>query len=118
MKRNIQIHNFILGSLLLLFLTPVSGAVPGDILYERIVEEGEDSQIETFPPSIFPHWKHRIQYRCDVCHDSLFEMKLGGTFVTMDMMKEGKVCAVCHDGNIAFDDSFENCSRCHRAPAD
>ena len=118
MKRNIQIHNFILGLLLLLFLTPVSSAVPGDVLYERNVEEGEDSQIETFPPSIFPHWKHRIQYRCDVCHDSLFEMKPGVTPVTMDMMKEGEVCGACHNGSIAFDDSFENCSRCHRAPAD
>ena len=104
-----------LSSLLLLVLLPVVGVAaepaPGDIRYER----EDQSQITSFPPSVFPHWRHRVQYRCDACHDSLFEMKRGGTPVSMDLMKEGKVCGACHNGQVAFSDGFENCSRCHVA---
>lgn len=90
------------------------GAAPGDIRYDR----EDKSEIESFPPSIFPHWIHRVRYRCDACHDSLFEMKLGGTPVSKDLMKEGKVCGACHNGKLAFPASFENCSRCHVATED
>jgi c(7)-type cytochrome triheme protein len=114
MKRKINRLIWVIGCLMLTLMVPVMAAAPGDVLYER----EDQSEIMAFPPSIFPHWRHRIQYRCDACHDSLFEMKTGGTAVTMDLMKEGKVCGTCHNGEIAFDDSFSNCSRCHRAPED
>lgn len=74
---------------------------------------GDAEELKTFPPSIFPHWIHRINYRCDACHNKLFEMKTGTTPINKDLMKEGKVCAVCHNGKQAFDDGFENCNRCH-----
>ena len=113
MKGKTHIHYLALGCLLLMVMVmvPAIAAAPGDLLYER----EDQSEIAAFPPSIFPHWRHRVQYRCDACHDSLFEMKRGGTPVSMDLMKEGKVCGACHNGQVAFSDGFENCSRCHVA---
>ncbi|MBL3528415.1 MAG: hypothetical protein JMN27_12670 [gamma proteobacterium endosymbiont of Lamellibrachia anaximandri] len=103
--------NLISASLLLLAINTTLGAAPGDIQYER--KGGDAEELKTFPPSIFPHWIHRINYRCDACHNKLFEMKTGTTPINKDLMKEGKVCAVCHNGKQAFDDGFENCNRCH-----
>jgi len=113
MTRKLPGRDFFAGLLLLLLIAPVIGSAtepaPGDILYER----EDKSEIEAFPPSVFPHWVHRIRYRCDACHDDLFEMKRGTTPVTMDLIKEGKVCGTCHDGKAAFTSSFQTCSRCH-----
>ena len=99
---------------MLTIMVPAMGAAPGDLLFER----EDQSEIVTFPPSIFPHWKHRINYRCDACHDSLFKMELGATPVTMDTMKKGENCGTCHNGDLVFDVGFGNCARCHRAPSD
>ena len=106
---------FTLGWLLLPALSPVAIAATGDLQFERRPSESVDaaSELQSFPPSIFPHWIHRINYRCDACHDSLFEMKRGGTPVTMDLMKKGKVCGACHNGKLAFGSDFQSCNRCH-----
>ncbi|WP_177420323.1 c(7)-type cytochrome triheme domain-containing protein [endosymbiont of Lamellibrachia barhami] len=104
-------NNLISVYLFLLAISSTLGAAPGDIQYER--KGGDAEELKTFPPSIFPHWIHRINYRCDACHNKLFEMKTGTTPINKDLMKEGKVCAVCHNGKQAFDDGFENCNRCH-----
>lgn len=114
MKANTYIRYLALACLLLAFMAPAMGAAPGDILFER----EDQSEAASFPPSVFPHWRHRIQYRCDACHDSLFKMKLGETLITMDLMGEGKVCGACHDGKLAFGHDFGTCSRCHRVPTD
>ncbi len=104
------------GALLLAATDSVFGAeAPGDIQFERQAGEGKEA---AFPPAIFQHWLHRVRYRCDACHDSLFEMKRGATPVTMELIAEGEACGACHNGIRAFDDSFQNCSRCHRQPAD
>ena len=108
-----------MSSLLALVSVPAAGdEAPGDLRYQRGDSDMESEAGAAFPPSIFPHWVHRVRYRCDACHDSLFTMKVGATPVTMALIAEGKVCGACHDGRRAFDDSFENCSRCHRAVAD
>ena len=120
--KNMAIKNsvirFILCWSLLLFMHPVLGAIPGDVQYERKAEDGVDLAAENsaFPPAVFPHWKHRINYRCDACHDSLFEMKRGGTPVTMDLIKKGEVCGTCHNHTLAFGSDFESCNRCHFVP--
>jgi c(7)-type cytochrome triheme protein len=113
-KKTMRMRSWVLSFLLLLFIVPAMGAAPGDLLYER----EDKSEIIAFPPSVFPHWIHRINYRCDACHDSLFEMKRGATPVTMELIGKGEVCGACHDGVLAFDDSFQNCARCHRVPSD
>jgi len=99
-------------ALLLLMLAPVAISAPGDLLFER---KG-GAAIEAFPPTLFPHWVHRINYRCDACHDSLFEMRQGSTEVSMAMINRGEACGTCHNGDTAFSASFENCARCHRKP--
>lgn len=70
------------------------------------------SDAEGVRPVIFPHWFHRIRFRCKVCHSELgFEMRAGANDVTMAEIVEGKFCGMCHNGEIAW--STENCDLCH-----
>jgi len=117
-KTMITGRHLALGTLLLVFVLPVLAAAPGDLIFERKGQGENKNESIVFPPSIFQHWRHRINYRCDACHNSLFEMKLGATTITMDLMGQGKVCGACHNGDAAFDTGFSNCARCHRPPPD
>lgn len=90
----------------------VYGAL-GDLVFER---EGEVEGSSAFPPAVFPHWVHRIRYRCYACHPAQFEMQQGANAVTMDAIKKGQFCGACHNGNIAFNVDFQNCARCHKEP--
>jgi c(7)-type cytochrome triheme protein len=70
------------------------------------------SEHEGMAPVIFPHWFHRIRFRCKVCHSELgFEMRAGANHVSMADIVQGKFCGACHNGNIAW--SAENCELCH-----
>ncbi|MBW2422283.1 MAG: hypothetical protein JRH19_27370 [Deltaproteobacteria bacterium] len=63
-------------------------------------------------PAVFPHWFHRIRYRCKVCHADLgFEFKAGGNDITMLKIIDGHYCGACHNGQVAW--SIENCDLCH-----
>ncbi len=63
-------------------------------------------------PAVFPHWYHRIRFRCNVCHADLgFKFKAGGNKITMAKIIDGKFCGACHNGEIAW--SVENCGLCH-----
>lgn len=63
-------------------------------------------------PVVFPHWFHRIRFRCKVCHADLgFKFKAGGNEITMAKIIEGQYCGGCHNGEIAW--SVENCDICH-----
>ncbi len=86
---------------------------PGDLELPRA--EGSMS-VDSLPASIFPHWIHRVNFRCDACHNRLFQMELGATEITMDMMREGGSCGTCHNGEIAFPVLLETCDRCHVPP--
>ncbi|MFQ5530630.1 MAG: c(7)-type cytochrome triheme domain-containing protein, partial [Gemmatimonadota bacterium] len=70
----------------------------------------------SLPPSVFPHWVHRIRFQCRVCHLELFEPRLGANEITMAAIDEGRFCGRCHNGNTAFDVSFDSCQRCHQPP--
>ena len=80
----------------------------GDVTYVRKARGMDD-----VPTAIFPHWIHRMQYKCGACHDELFKMKSGATAVTMDEIQAGKTCGACHNGKTAFASSFITCGRCH-----
>jgi c(7)-type cytochrome triheme protein len=97
-----------------ILLAPVMGAAPGDLVFDR----EDQSEVAVFPPSIFPHWLHRINYRCDACHDSLFKMEKGSTPITMEMIDKGEACGACHNGTIAFGADYVYCDRCHTIPID
>ena len=63
-------------------------------------------------PVVFPHWFHRIRYRCKVCHADLgFKFKAGGNEINMLKVIDGQYCGACHNGEIAW--SIENCNMCH-----
>lgn len=65
-------------------------------------------------PVVFPHWFHRVRFRCKVCHADLgFQFKAGGNDINMVKIIEGQFCGACHNGEIAW--SVENCNLCHSA---
>ena len=65
-------------------------------------------------PVVFPHWFHRIRFRCKVCHSDLgFKFKAGGNEINMLKIIDGQYCGACHNGNVAW--SVENCDLCHSA---
>jgi c(7)-type cytochrome triheme protein len=82
----------------------------GDVAMRRAAQTEPDT-----PVSYFPHWIHRMQFKCGACHDELFKMKAGAADnITMDSFLEGKACGACHDGKKAFESNFDTCPRCHR----
>jgi len=63
-------------------------------------------------PVVFPHWFHRIRFRCKVCHGDLgFAFKAGGNDINMVRIIDGQYCGACHNGDVAW--SVENCDLCH-----
>lgn len=85
------------------------GAEYGDIIMNREAEKAE------MPPVVFPHWFHRIRFKCKVCHDDIFVMKAGANEVTMIKIIKGQYCGKCHNGRIAWAPLY--CDRCHSAPS-
>lgn len=100
-----------LSVLVLIGLLPGGAAAGelGDIVFKRKTPGSDD-----VPVAIFPHYLHRMQFKCYVCHDDLFQMKAGADDITMDAIQDGKFCGACHDGKTAFQSTFEACPRCHR----
>jgi c(7)-type cytochrome triheme protein len=94
-----------------LVLTVLVGSTA--LAIEGVVVFSRKAQDRTTPPARFPHWVHRIRYKCYACHPTPFPMKAGATDVTMDAIREGKFCGRCHNGKIAWEVSFDTCSRCH-----
>jgi len=63
-------------------------------------------------PVVFPHWFHRIRFRCKVCHADLgFKFEAGGNKIDMLKIIDGEYCGACHNGEVAW--SVENCNLCH-----
>ncbi|HEC17011.1 MAG TPA: hypothetical protein ENI99_10660 [Sedimenticola sp.] len=60
---------------------------------------------------LFPHWFHRIRFKCKVCHEDIFKMKRGSNNISMRRIMEGEACGVCHNGQIAWEALY--CERCH-----
>jgi c(7)-type cytochrome triheme protein len=81
-----------------------SASTLGDVIYSH--KAGADH----LAPAYFPHWVHRIKYKCYACHDALFPMGRGAT-PTMAAMATGASCGACHNGKLAF--GVDMCHRCH-----
>ena len=65
-------------------------------------------------PVVFPHWFHRVRFRCKVCHADLgFKFEAGGNDINMVKIIDGQFCGACHNGELAW--NVENCSLCHSA---
>jgi len=92
-------------------LAPSALTAPGDMVIPRDEAVGDVG----IPAATFPHWVHRTRFRCDSCHTRIFGMELGSNEITMELIRQGKVCGNCHNGKRAFAPSFKNCARCHRS---
>lgn len=93
------------------FLLMLSVAMPAVSEYGDVVlnTRAEASGVR---PVIYPHWFHRIRFRCKVCHSELgFKMRAGSNDVLMTDIIDGKFCGMCHNGRIAW--GPENCDLCH-----
>ena len=101
-------QTFFLACLIVLIWMPSQAvrAEYGDVVINNMAEEAG------MPPVVFPHWFHRIRFRCKVCHADLgFKFKAGGTGINMLKIIDGYYCGACHNGEIAW--SVENCTLCH-----
>ena len=92
----------------LLLVTPAA-AEYGDVVINNYSDKAG------MRPVVFPHWFHRIRFRCKVCHADLgFKFEAGGNDINMLKIIDGEYCGACHDGQVAW--SVENCDLCHSAP--
>jgi c(7)-type cytochrome triheme protein len=83
---------------------------PGN--YGSIVLDKYTGLGEVMNAVVFPHWWHRTQFTCKVCHNDIgFPMKAGSTDIKMADIFAGKYCGRCHNGDIAF--APFTCDRCH-----
>lgn len=87
---------------------PAFSAEYGDVIMNRTAASMEKAGMK---PVQFPHWFHRIRYKCKVCHEELFVMAAGANEVNMRAIMDGKFCGTCHNGKIAWEPIY--CDRCH-----
>jgi len=89
-----------------LLAAPAAQAEYGDVVINNYSTAGG------MRPVVFPHWFHRVRFRCKVCHGDLgFKFEAGGNQINMIKIIDGQYCGACHDGGIAW--SVENCNLCH-----
>lgn len=62
-------------------------------------------------PVVFPHWFHRIRFKCKVCHEDIFILRKGANDINMTKIMNGQYCGKCHNGLIAWAPLY--CDRCH-----
>ena len=97
---------FILAAIYTLTVAVPASAEYGDVVLNK------NSEKEGVRPVVFPHWFHRIRFRCKVCHSEFgFQMRAGGNVVKMADIVDGKFCGMCHNNTIAW--GPENCNLCH-----
>ena len=97
--------------LLLLVSPPTSYSEYGDVILYRY--KGTMAEVGLLPV-VFPHWTHRMQFKCKACHEGIFPMQQGASDITMSAIIDGKYCGACHNGKIAWDPLY--CDRCHSLP--
>ena len=77
-----------------------------DVVLNRLSDQND------VRPVIFPHWFHRIRFRCKVCHSEFgFEMRVGANEITMGKIIDGQYCGLCHNDEVAW--GVDNCNLCH-----
>jgi len=93
-------------ALLILLASFSARAEYGDVVLNNRAEKSG------MRPVIFPHWFHRIRFKCKVCHTEVgFEMRAGANDILMSDIIEGKLCGKCHNNKIAW--GPQNCHLCH-----
>ncbi len=80
----------------------------GDIVMNSKQEAMKKAKVKLV---VFPHWFHRIRYKCKACHPKLFVMERGANDIDMDKIMRGEYCGRCHNGIVAWEPLY--CDRCH-----
>ena len=104
---------FLLVSMLTVFIAGIfmidfAKAEYGDIVLNSKKESFEKAGVK---PVLFPHWFHRIRFKCKVCHEEIFILKKGANDINMKKIMEGEFCGKCHNGIIAWEPLY--CDKCH-----
>jgi c(7)-type cytochrome triheme protein len=91
---------------LALVVAPDAAPEYGDVVLNH------NSEKQGVRPVVFPHWFHRIRFRCKVCHHELgFKMRAGANLVTMTDIIDGRFCGMCHNNQVAW--GPDRCDLCH-----
>jgi c(7)-type cytochrome triheme protein len=70
------------------------------------------SEAANMRPVVFPHWFHRVRFRCKACHADLgIKFKAGGNEINMVKIIDGQYCGACHNGKVAW--AVDSCDLCH-----
>ena len=85
-----------------------SHAEYGDIVLNSKSESMQKAGVD---PVVFPHWFHRIRFKCKVCHEDIFILKKGANDINMAAIMSGEFCGKCHNGLVAWEPLY--CDRCH-----
>ncbi|MCK5237295.1 MAG: hypothetical protein KAR06_09940 [Deltaproteobacteria bacterium] len=88
--------------------TAPSMAEYGDIVLNSKSKSMQSADVK---PVVFPHWFHRIRFKCKVCHEGIFAMKKGANDIQMGAIMDGEFCGKCHNGLIAWEPLY--CDKCH-----
>ena len=102
---------YLMGILLFLLavgLSKEASAEWGDLILDKQFESMKKAGVEKV---VFPHWFHRIRFKCKTCHEAIFEMEKGINNIQMSEIIRGNFCGKCHNGKIAF--APVQCTRCH-----
>ena len=109
MFRHLILHPIKLLFCCLILFSAGAHAEYGDIILNKTADAMRDAEVDDV---VFPHWFHRIRFRCSVCHENIFKIKAGANDISMSTITEGKKqCGACHNGLVAWEPL--ECERCH-----
>ncbi|GMR05177.1 MAG: hypothetical protein BMS9Abin23_1122 [Thermodesulfobacteriota bacterium] len=91
-----------------LFFTGTAQAEWGDVVLNSKSKSMKKAGVK---PVVFPHWFHRIRFKCKVCHEDIFILRKGANDINMTKIMNGEYCGKCHNGLIAWAPLY--CDRCH-----
>ena len=98
----------VVGFMVFLSTPNFSSAEYGDIILNKKATSMREAEVKDV---LFPHWFHRIRFKCKVCHEDIFIMKAGANDIDMSKIMNGELCGKCHDGVTAWEPLY--CDRCH-----
>lgn len=98
----------LLGTFAFLLMPNYSSAEYADIILNK---KAESMRLAGVNDVLFPHWFHRIRFKCKVCHEDIFILRAGANDIDMNQIMNGEKCGKCHNGVIAWEPIY--CERCH-----
>lgn len=80
----------------------------GDIVLDSKLKSMEKAEVKAV---LFPHWFHRVRFKCKACHEEIFKLGKGINDISMRAIMDGEYCGKCHNGIIAWEPLY--CDKCH-----